>query len=108
MPIFELGLILSNTVVPAVAGLITAAVTKANGINAMGPVAWVDADDFLRSLKRADAPLVFHSQRGRAEIRHEYLGSCRGLLLYTKSDLPLHLPAECETVRVKSIWRRRV
>jgi len=108
MPLTELMTMLTTTVAPTVGGVVASAVAKANAIQASGAVAWIAPDDFLRMLGQADGALVFHSQRGRARIRHEYLGGYRNMLFYTKSDLQLRLPDGCQTVPVKSIWQRNV
>ncbi|MEO2003157.1 MAG: hypothetical protein ABGY41_03575 [Candidatus Poribacteria bacterium] len=108
MPLIELTTLLTTTVVPAITTIITTAAAKASAIYASGAVAWVEPDGFLRMLGRADGGLVFHAQRGRAAVRHEYLGGHGALLFYTKSDLPLRLPDGCQTVAVKSIWKRSV
>ena len=108
MPLIELTTLLTTTFVPAITPIIPTAAAKASAVYASGAVAWVEPDGFLRMLARADGGLVFHAQRGRTTVRHEYLGGHGPLLFYTKSDLPLRLPDACQTVAVKSIWKRNM
>jgi hypothetical protein len=75
----------------------------ANAIKASGVVVRVEAGDFLRILKLADAPLVVVGKGGVFKTHHSYLTSYKGLAFYTTSPTPLVLPPRIETIVAKKI-----
>jgi CRP-like cAMP-binding protein len=84
------------------AGAAAAAIAQA--IKASGAIVSIEADDFLRVLQRAQAPLVVHALGGIFSTNYQYLTSYKGLAFFTKSASPLDLPSGCEVVLAKRIW----
>ena len=55
-------------------------------------------------LKRAEKPLVIHTQGGFFSTRHQYLVSYKGFAFHTKSATTLVLPSDAEVVEAEKIW----
>ncbi len=76
----------------------------ANAVRAFGPVVTVEPQDFEAILKRAEAPLVVCAQGGVFSIRYQYLTAYKGLFFYTKTQTPLPLGRNVETINAKKLW----
>ena len=87
----------------AAAGAAGAAAALANAVKASGVLVNVSAEDFAAILRRTERPLVVASEGGFFSTSYKYLTSYKGLAFYTKSRVPLVLPAGAEIVRAKSI-----
>lgn len=81
-----------------------AAAAVAQAIKASGTIVRLDADNFQKILYKAEKPLVVAAPAGLFKTSFQYLTSYRGLAFYTKSEVPLNLPASAEVVAAKSIW----
>ncbi len=75
----------------------------ANAIKASGVLVSLESDEFMRIIHRIEKPLVVIVGPSFWSKSHKYLTSYRGLAFYTKSDKPLNLPSETETVMSKKI-----
>mgnify|MGYP006293992553 CR=1 FL=1 len=81
-----------------------AAAAIANAIKASGAIVQVESRDFAAILEKARDPLVVCTQGGLFSTRYQYLTSYKGLIFHTKTQTPLRLPSEAETVQAKKIW----
>lgn len=86
------------------AGAAAAAAAIANAIKASGAIVSVESRDFFALLDRATEPLVVCARGGLFSSKYQYLMAYKGLIFYTKSQTPLHLPSGAETVQAKKIW----
>ncbi|HLL16756.1 MAG TPA: hypothetical protein VK388_16985 [Pyrinomonadaceae bacterium] len=80
-----------------------AAAAIANAIKSSGVLVSVAPEDFAAVVRRTERPLVVTSEGGFLSTSYKYLTSYKGLAFYTKSRVPLVLPADAEIVRAKSI-----
>jgi hypothetical protein len=85
------------------AGAAAAAAAIANAIKASGVLVNVTPEDFAAVVRRTERPLVVTSEGGFFSTSYKYLTSYKGLAFYTKSSVPLVLPADAEVVRAKGI-----
>jgi hypothetical protein len=85
-------------------GAAAAAAAIAQATKAMGVIVRLDPDNFQSLLARQQAPLVVHATGGWFSTNYQYLTSYKGLAFFTKSPVPLSLPAGAELVEAKSIW----
>ena len=85
----------------AAAGAAAAAI--ANAIKSSGVLVSVAPEDFAAVVRRTERPLVVTSEGGFFSTSYKYLTSYKGLAFYTKSRVPLVLPADAEVVRAKAI-----
>jgi hypothetical protein len=85
-------------------GAAVAAAAIAQAIRASGAIVRVEANDFVIILSKADKPVVVCATSGFRKRKHEYLTGYKGLVFYTKSNVPLHLPSEAELIVAKRIW----
>ena len=83
----------------------TAAIAAAiaNAIKSRGVLVSVTPENFAAVVRRTERPLVVTSEGGFFSTSYKYLTSYKGLAFYTKSPVPLRLPADAEVVRAKSI-----
>jgi hypothetical protein len=88
----------------AAAGAAAAAAAVAKAIKASGAIVRVEPEDFLRILRRQQAPLVVHATGGFFSTSYLYLSSYKGLAFFTKSPAALDLPSGCEVVQAQKIW----
>jgi len=90
----------------AIAGGVAAsqAAAIANAVRAFGPVVTVEPQDFEAILKRAEAPLVVCAQGGVFSTRYQYLTAYKGLFFYTKTQTPLPLSRNVETINARKLW----
>lgn len=84
------------------AGVAAAAIAQA--IKASGVLVTIEPVEFLRILDLQDEPLVVHAIGGLFSTNFQYLSSYKGLAFFTKSNVPLNLPANCEVVTAGKIW----
>jgi hypothetical protein len=85
-------------------GAAVAAAAIAQAIRASGAIVRVEANDFVIILSKADKPVVVCATSGFRKRKHEYLTGYKGLVFYTKSNVPLQLPSEAELIVAKRIW----
>ena len=85
-------------------GAAVAAAAIAQAIRASGAIVRVEANDFVIILSKADKPVVVCATSGFRKKKHEYLTGYKGLVFYTKSNVPLQLPSEAELIVAKRIW----
>ncbi len=83
---------------------VVAAAAVAQAIRASGAIVRVEANDFMTILSKADKPAVVCAISGFRKKKHEYLTGYKGLVFYTKSNVPLQLPSEAELIVAKRIW----
>jgi len=76
----------------------------ANAVRAFGPVVTVEPQDFEEILRRAEAPLVVCAQAGVFSTRYQYLTAYKGLFFYTKTQTPLPLARNVETINARKLW----
>lgn len=85
-------------------GAAVAAAAIAQAIRASGAIVRVELNDFMTILSRADKPVVVAATSGFRKKKKEYLTGYKGLVFYTKSDMPLQLPSGAELIVAKKIW----
>lgn len=85
-------------------GAAAAAAAIAQAIGASGVIVRVEPDDFLAILQRQEEPLVVHATGGFLSTNYQYLTSYKGLAFFSKSNMPMSLPAGTELVYAKKIW----
>lgn len=82
-----------------------AAAAVANAIRASGAIVRVEPADVSTILERTEEPLVVFAEGGKLfSPNHQYLTGYKGLVFYTKSREPIHLPSRAETVQAQKIW----
>ncbi len=85
-------------------GAVAAAAAIAQAIRASGAIVRVEPNDFMTILSKADKPVVVVATSGFRKKKNEYLTGYKGLIFYTKSNMPLQLPSEAELIVAKRIW----
>lgn len=85
-------------------GAVAAAAAIAQAIRASGAIVRVEPNDFRIILSKADKPVVVVAASGFRKKKNEYLTGYKGLVFYTKSNIPLQLPSEAELIVAKKIW----
>ncbi len=85
-------------------GVVVAAAAIAQAIRASGAIVRLEMNDFMIILSKADKPAVVCAVSGFRKKKHEYLTGYKGLVFYTKSNVPLQLPSEAELIVAKRIW----
>jgi hypothetical protein len=85
-------------------GAVAGAAAIAQAIRASGAIVRVEPNDFSIILSKADKPVVVVATSGFRKKRNEYLTGYKGLVFYTKSNIPLQLPSETELIVAKKIW----
>ena len=81
-----------------------AAAAIAMAIKASGTLVRVRPHDFDAIVKRAQKPLVIHTQGGFFSKSHQYLVSYKGFAFFTKTAAALILPPDAEVVEAERIW----
>ncbi len=76
----------------------------ANAVRAFGPAITVEPQDFDAILQRAEAPLVVCAQGGVFSTRCQYLTAYKGLFFYAKTQTPLALGRNVETINARKVW----
>ena len=84
------------------AAVIAAAIASA--VKASGVIVSLEPEEFQKLLARAGESLVVCATGGFISTNYQYLFSYRGLAFFTKSDEPLILPSEVETIIAEEIW----
>jgi len=85
-------------------GAAAAGAAIANAIRAFGAIVTVESRDFEAILRRADAPLVVCAQGGLFSTHYQYLTAYKGIFFYTKTQTPLPLGPNIETITAKKFW----
>lgn len=75
-----------------------------NAIRAFGAIVTVESRDFEAILRRADAPLVVCAQGGVFSTHYQYLMAYKGIFFHTKTQAPLPLGPNVETINAKKLW----
>jgi uncharacterized UPF0146 family protein len=86
----------------ASAGAIAAII--ANAIKASGTVVRIEPAEFLKIVKKVEAPLVIYTRGGFLSKNHQYLTSYKGFAFYTKSREQIDLPRNTEVIVADKIW----
>jgi hypothetical protein len=81
-----------------------AAAAIAQAIKASGAIVSVEADNFMTILSKAEKPAVVVAIRGFRKKKYQYLAGYKGLVFYSKSNVPLQFPSETELIVSKKIW----
>ena len=76
----------------------------ANAIKASGTLVNIAPSEFLKIVKKVEAPLVIYAQGGFISTNHQYLTSYKGLAFYAKSSEQIDLPRGAEVIVAKKIW----
>lgn len=76
----------------------------ANAIKASGTLISIDPAEFVKIVKKVEAPLVVYSQGGFISTNHQYLTSYKGFAFYTKSSEQIDLPRNTEVIVADKIW----
>lgn len=76
----------------------------ANATKASGVIVKLSPEDFENVLRKAGKCLVVCATGGFISTNYKYLTSYKGLAFFTKSDVPLELPAGVETILAEEIW----
>ena len=76
----------------------------ANAVKASGTVVRIEPDEFLKILKKVDAPLVIYAEGGMISTNYQYMVSYKGFAFYCKADDPIELPKKAEVVVADKIW----
>jgi hypothetical protein len=76
----------------------------ANAIKASGTVVRIEAEEFVKILKKIEAPLVVYAEGGMISTNYQYLVSYKGFAFYCKADEPIELPKKAEVVVSDKIW----
>jgi hypothetical protein len=64
----------------------------ANAVKASGTVVRIEPEEFLKILKKVEAPLVIYAEGGMISTNYQYLVSYKGFAFYCKADDPIELP----------------
>jgi GGDEF domain-containing protein len=76
----------------------------ANAVKASGTVIRIEPDEFVKILKKVDAPLVIYAEGGMISTNYQYMVSYKGFAFYCKADDPIELPKKAEVVVADKIW----
>jgi GGDEF domain-containing protein len=76
----------------------------ANAVKASGTVVRIEPEEFLKILKKVDAPLVIYAEGGMISTNYQYMVSYKGFAFYCKADDPIELPKKAEVVVADKIW----
>ena len=76
----------------------------AQAIKASGAIVEVLPADFESVVSRQADPLVVVAESGFFRKQYRYLIGHKGLIFYTKSDLPLEFGGDVEMITARRIW----
>jgi GGDEF domain-containing protein len=76
----------------------------ANAVKASGTVVRIEPEEFLKILKKVDAPLLIYAEGGMISTNYQYMVSYKGFAFYCKADDPIELPKKAEVVVADKIW----
>jgi hypothetical protein len=76
----------------------------ANAIKASGTVVKIEPEEFVKILKKIEAPLVIYAEGGMISTNYQYMVSYKGFAFYCKADDPIELPKKVEVVVADKIW----
>ena len=85
-------------------GAAAAAAAIAQAIKASGAIIKVETEEFMKIVSRGKNPLIVVSKGGFLNKAFDYLTGYKGFVFYTRSDKPLYLPGDSETILAKQIW----
>lgn len=91
----------------AYAGGATAAIAAAaiaQAIKASGAIVSMEAQNFSSILSKAEKSAVVVAISGFRKKKYQYLTGYKGLVFYTKSNVPLQFTSETELIVAKKIW----
>ncbi len=88
----------------AAGGAAAAAAAIAQATKDSGVIVRLESREFTKILHRLEAPLVVVARGGFLTKHHQYLLSYKGLAFFTKSEVALDLPSQCEVVQARKIW----
>ena len=83
---------------------VIAAQMIANAVKASGTVVRIEPEEFVKILKKIDAPLVIYAEGGMISTNYQYMLSYKGFAFYCKADDPIKLPRSVEVVVTEKIW----
>ncbi len=87
----------------AAGGAGAAAAAIANAIKACGAIVWVEPEEFEAVLARLDTPLVVVSGPKWWTKKYRYLTAYKGLVFYTKTDVPFAFEGDFELINATSV-----
>ena len=88
----------------AAGGAAAAAAAIAQAIKASGVLVRVQPEEFRKVIGRTKDPLVVIAEGGFFSTSYRYLAAYKGLAFFTKSPVPIDLPADAEVIAAKQIW----
>ncbi|HEX8151502.1 MAG TPA: hypothetical protein VF698_00190 [Thermoanaerobaculia bacterium] len=83
-------------------GAVIAAMMQA--IKASGVLVRIEPEEFMKIVRRAEAPLVIRADGGLFSKKNQYLTSYKGFAFFTKSNSELPLPPTAEVMKARSIF----
>ena len=94
---------MSGGAAAAGAGGAAAAAAIANAIKACGAIVWVEPEEFEAVLARREDPLVVVSGPKWWTKKYRYLTAYKGLVFYTKTDVPFTFEGDFELINATSV-----
>lgn len=76
----------------------------ANAVKASGTVIRIEPEEFVKILRKVEAPLVIYAEGGMISTNYQYMVSYKGFAFYCKADDPIELPKKAEVVVADKIW----
>ena len=76
----------------------------AQAVKASGVIVQLESNEFLKILQKGRDLLVVHATGGVFKSNYQYFSSYKGLAFFTKSSVPINLPAGCEVIIADKIW----
>jgi hypothetical protein len=76
----------------------------ANAIKASGTLVRIDPSEFVKIVRKVEAPLVIYTRAGFLSRKHQYLTSYKGFAFHTKSSEQIDLPRNTEVIVADKIW----
>jgi GGDEF domain-containing protein len=76
----------------------------ANAVKASGTVIRIEPEEFVKILRKVEAPLVVYAEGGMISTNYQYMVSYKGFAFYCKADDPIELPKKAEVVVADKIW----
>jgi len=73
-------------------------------VRASGIIVNLEPREFQKVLAQTKDALIVVARGGFLSASYKYLVSYKGLAFYTKSQTPLSLPGDAQTVEAKKIW----
>jgi hypothetical protein len=76
----------------------------AEAVKASGTVVRIEPEEFVKILKKIEAPLVVYAEGGMISTNYQYMVSYKGFAFFCKADAPIQLPKKAEVVIADKIW----